>query len=244
MVEQLGPPNGSSCAGLVLRCRVPARLAAGTRSCGRRCAPLPRPGPDSVSCVHDSELCCVHDVRGCRAAWCSPATSLLGAERFALHCHATSLPRSIVAAVPGLPGWLALRPSPSVLHCCWMVNTWAVVTITVLLPWVRVWQRERHARRRFAWQQLLEAAGESGAAARVALPQAAPDAGGESAAREGRSGASIPRSALRLAMARDAMEAWGLADDCRPTWAWILDAYLLSCAAWAALLLYATARGI
>lgn len=223
VVEQLGPPNSSSCARLVLRFRVAPRLAAGTRSGGRHSAPLPRPSPDSVSCVHHSELCArCEGLSGCLVHACVP---LKGS-------HSTptppSLPCSVVAAVPG---WLALGTSPSVLHCCWMVNTWAVVTATVLLPWLRVWQRERHARRRFAWQQLLEAAGESGAAAQAA-----------GAAHEART--SIPHSALGLAMARDALEAWGLADDCRPTWAWILDAYLLSCAAWAVLLLCATARGI
>lgn len=156
-----------------------------------------------------------------------------------LPCCFESRSCSIVAAFPG-----AAVPAPdaprSVLHCCWMVNTWAVVTGTVLLPWVWAWRRERLARRRFAWWRLLEAVGE------VDQPpheEVADQVAGPMEEAEAEPSDNMQPPALGPAMAREAWEPWRLADDCRPAWAWALDFYLLSCAAWAALLLYATARG-
>ena len=152
--------------------------------------------------------------------------------------------RSIVATVPGVTDPALGAAPPSALHCCWMVNTWAVVTATVLLPWARAWQRERRARRLFAWQQLQEAAGEDGPAAGPAdAPAAAGDAAAAAGSEDATAESPYPTPELAIDWGASTRDAWLLAVDCRPAWAWVLDAHLLSCAAWAALLLYATARG-
>jgi hypothetical protein len=171
-----------------------------------------------------------------------PALAVQSAALVVANVHAQSVTApclhlrtcSVVVALPGVAD-PALHTSPSALHCCWVVHTWTLVTATVLLPWVRVWQRERHARRRFAWQRLAESAGEARAVAQAA-PSNLEGAHQQPPLLD-------PPPAPGPAMARVAIDPWQLADDCRPAWAWVLDAYLLSCAAWAALLLYATARG-
>ena len=164
------------------------------------------------------------------------------------------------AALFGTADWQLQLDSP-VQHC-WMVNTYLLVMVVVVLPLLLLWQLEQRARWRFHLQQLATAA----AAAAAASPAAQP-AKGTTAASLGAAEPAVtaPGAAAvcepspwqvggsLVADGRSSEEqlclpqawvvhwdAWEAAGAAQPPWAWLLHAYLLSCAIWAGLTLLAS----
>ena len=204
---------------------------------------------------------CWFTAKHCRVALTAHAMPLLPASHFPPN---RVMPRSMPAAPFSTADWQLQLDSP-VQHC-WMVHTYLLLMVVVVLPLLLLWQLEQWARWRFHLQQRTQQPATAAAAAAAASPAARP-AKGTPAASLGAAEPAVTAPGAAAAcepppwqvggsLEADGCsseeqlcppqawvvhwDAWEAAGAAQPPWAWLLHAYLLSCAIWAGLSLLAS----
>lgn len=138
---------------------------------------------------------------------------------------------SIAVSDASTAQWLFSSTDP--LFHCWMVNTYLLLMVVVVLPLLLLWQLEQRARWRFhlqhlqqqqqSWQQQQQGWQQQGWQPLASHPQ--------------------PHQPLPQVPPLTPDEQLRLLGSLRPGWAAAADVLLFSCAAWALVCLWAAARG-